>query len=352
MPFSELEERTRQYGRELFRLITCIPTENGGTWQITEAKRLLTDRMLLAATLKKYGHVSGSAKWFLENKYMKLTADEQDMRVLGLISVLDDIEAPEIRERVGYHRPSYTFPNIIRKGQILLINGHRINDQERTLAYSLVQVKSLLMNEISKRMPNNPNDAGFTFLMDEIPFILDYADMEKAISRFSTYFRSRKLQPIIVAQELSQFSKELRPHIWGYANVVCFNLLNFDDAFETAQQLFPYLPNTVKVPGKTATAQDLYEPDRGQYLQIANQIRNLKHRECVVRRQNSEKDSEKHILWVQKTKDARLTATEKEITELKEELLQKYGFLRDEVKGTINQRIKTEKPDDKPPKLK
>ena len=334
----------KQYGRELFRLITATRNEYGGTWQITEAKQLLTDRRLLATALKNYGHSAGSAKWFFEEKYMKLKADEADKRVLGLISVLDDIEAPEIRPRLGFHRPSYTFPKIIENGSILLVNAHRVNDQDRTLAYLLIQIKSLLMNEIAKRSPNNPLDHPLTFLLDEVPSLLEYADMGKTISRMSTYFRSRKLQPIIVAQELSQFPKELRPHIWGYANVVCFSLLNFDDAFEAAQQLFPYIPNTIKVPGKTETSQDVYEPDRGQYLQIANQIRNLKHRECIVRKQVSQKESEKYILWVKRTKDAPLTATDREVQELKEDLLRKYGFRIREVEATINQRTKqTEK---------
>jgi hypothetical protein len=37
----------QQYGRELFRLLTCIKNEYGGTWQVTEAKRLITDKNLL-----------------------------------------------------------------------------------------------------------------------------------------------------------------------------------------------------------------------------------------------------------------------------------------------------------------
>lgn len=329
----------KQYGREIFRLICAIKNEYGGTWQITEAKQLLTDRKLLAWALKNYGGHAGSAKWFLENKYIHLKADEQDKRVMGLISVLDDIEAPEIRPRLGYHRPSYTMPDIVNDGRILLINGHRVNDQERTLAYLIIQVKSLLMNEISKRLPNNPADQPVTLLLDEVPAIVDLAGMAKELSRFSTYFRSRLFQPVIVAQELTQFSKELRPHIWGYANVICFSMLNFDDRVEIAQQLFPYIPNTVKASAKTASSQDIYEPDRGQYLQIANKILSLKHRECIVRRQNSEADPEKHILWVKRTKDAPMNASDKEVQDLKDELLAKYGERVDEVTASINRRI-------------
>jgi hypothetical protein len=327
------------YGRELFRLITCIKNDLGGTWQITEAKRLLTDRKLLSWALKNYGHLAGNAKWFLEEKYMKLKADEADMRVLGLISVLDDIEAPEIRPRVGFHRPSYTIPDIIRNGKSLLVNAIRVNDQDRTLAQLLIHVKSLVMNEISKRTPDNPFDFPFTLLLDELPSLLDYADMQKTIMRAGTYYRSRKLQTCIVAQELSQFPPELLPHIWGYANITCFSLLNADDAYELAKQLFPYIPNTVKAKGKTDSSQDIYEPDRGQYLQIANQIRNLKHRECIARRQISQTESERYVLWVKRTKDALMTASDREVQELKDELLQKYGERVNEVTAAINRRI-------------
>lgn len=329
----------KDYGGELFRLLTVIPNEFGSTFQITEAKRLLTDRKLLSQKLKDFGKYAGNAKWFYENNYTKLPADEAYKRVLGLISVLNDIEAPEIRPRVGYHRPSYTMPQIIKEGKILLVNGHRINDQERTLSYLLIQVKSLLMNEIVKRTPNNPKDPPVTLIFDEVPAIIGLPSMSKEISRLSTYFRSRKLQPIIVAQELSQFSEELRPHIWGYANVVVFSMLNFDDRVEIAQQLFPYIPETIKVQGKTSSQPNLYEPDRGQYLQIANEIYNMKHRECIVRRQNSEHEANNELVWVKRTKEALATATPQEVQELKDELLEKYGERVDEVTASINRRI-------------
>ena len=89
--------------------------------------------------------------------------------------------------------------------------------------------------------------------------------------------------------------------------------------------------------------QDIYEQDRGQYLQIANEIYNLKHRECIVRRQRSEKESNNELVWVARTKDAPATATMQDVQRLKDERMQEYGVRVDEANASINRRIKENK---------
>jgi len=331
----------KQYGTELFRLLSVIPNEHGSTWQLTEAKHLLVNDFLLNRMLHDYGGLAPTAKWFFEKKFKNLKDDEKDKRTLGLTSVLDDIEAPEIRPRIGYHRPSFAMPQFIEEAKIWLINGHNINDQESTLAFEFVRLKSIIMNEIAKRTPNNPNDYPFTMIFDEVPAILNF--MGDEISSFGTYFRSRQLQPVVVAQMLSQFPDDLREQIFGYASVVCFSLLPFQSRFQVAQELFPYISDTIKAQGKTGMQQDIYEQDRGQYLQIANEIYNLKHRECIVRRQRSEKESNNELVWVAKTKEAPATATMQDVQHLKGELIQKYGVRVDEANASINRRIKENK---------
>jgi hypothetical protein len=331
----------KQYGTELFRLLSVIPNEYGSTWQLTEAKHLLVNDFLLNRMLHDYGALAPTAKWFFEKKFKNLKDDEKDKRTLGLISVLDDIEAPEIRPRIGYHRPSIAMPQLIDEAKIWLINGHNINDQESTLAFEFVRLKSIIMNEISKRTPNNPNDYPFTMIFDEVPAVLNF--MSDEITSFSTYFRSRQLQPVVVAQMLSQFPDDLREQIFGYASVVCFSLLPFQSRFQVAQELFPYISDAIKAQAKTGTQQDIYEPDRGQYLQIANEIYNLKHRECIVRRQRSEKESNNELVWIARTKEAPATATMQDVQRLKDELMQEYGVRVNESNASINRRIKENK---------
>jgi hypothetical protein len=342
----------KQFGRELFRLLSVCLNEYGTPWQLTEAKHLLTDRKLLARVINDYGSLSSSAKWFLD-RYRKMKADEAEKRILGLLAVLDDIEAPEIYPRVGYHRPSYTFAKLLREGGILLVNLHRVNTQDRTLALIVTQIISHLMQEVQKRTPNNPNDNRVIFSVDELPTVLGLSNIQDAIKKMGSYMRSRKLSSILIAQDVSQFPIELRPHIWNYGSVTIFKLRNSDSAYEAAQQMFPYIPNTVKAQSKSPNGQDIYEPDRGQYLQIANMIREMKHRECIQRRQISEKESEKYIQWVEKTKEATFTATDREVQELKDYLLRLHGFRVDEVIASIKRRINEPKKveQEKPPTI-
>jgi hypothetical protein len=341
----------KHYAPEVFRLLTVMMNEFGESWQITEAKHLLINRTLLKNALNKYGYLAPSAKWLLENQYLNLKPDEAMKRVMALISVLEDIEAPEIRARVGYPRPAYTAKDIIEKGKILFVNGRLINDQDRTVQYIFTQVYSMFMNEIQMRTPHDPMDKPVTLVFDEVYQMIGMKSFAPELSRLSTYFRSRKLNPIIVAQELSQFSDELRPHIWSYGNIITFSVFNFDDAFELAQQLFPYYPQSIKMPSRTDTGQPITEPDRGQYLQIANKIRGMKHRECLVRSYISEREPEKYIRWVPKTKDVAMTATDSEVAELKQELLEKYGVRIRDALTVINQRMRPNRENPTPPTL-
>jgi hypothetical protein len=102
-------------------------------------------------------------------------------------------------------------------------------------------------------------------------------------------YRSRKLELYIVLQALSQLALTLREQIWSIGNIVSFAVSNFQESYELAQQIFTYEPQTIKLTAKTDTSQPIVETDRGQYLQIANDIQRMKHRECIVRRYQSEK---------------------------------------------------------------
>jgi hypothetical protein len=106
-----------------------------------------------------------------------------------------------------------------------------------------------------------------------------------------------------------------------------------------AKQLFPYDPLSVKVSGKTSTQQDLMEPDRGQYLQIADQLQNLKHREFVMRRYLKESHQDEFIRWVPKTKDTPHKKPFIDPQELKERLLKKRAVRVSDALEVIAKRI-------------
>jgi hypothetical protein len=187
--------------------------------------------------------------------------------------------------------------------------------------------------------------------MDEVYSLLSIEGMAEEIGRISPQYRSRKLQLYIVLQSLSQLAEELRKQVWSIGNVVSFALSNFDEAFELAQQMFPYNPSTVKLAPRADSQQPVIEPDRGQYLQIANEIQRMQHRECIIRRYSSEKILDKKVMWVRKTKDVPTQPTEIIIPEFKELLLKERGIRVREALREINQRSITTVVSSSPPQI-
>jgi len=118
--------------------------------------------------------------------------------------------AIEIRARVGYYRPGWTAKEAIEKGLMVLCDGANLINRETTQHYLFMQVYSLIMAEINKRRPANPDDLPVSLVMDEVYSLLKIRDGPE-ISSLSPQYRSRKLQLYIVLQELSQMSPELRP---------------------------------------------------------------------------------------------------------------------------------------------
>jgi len=315
---------------EIFRLLTAITNEIGECWQITEAKKLLRDESILRRALIIFGHKVPHAKWWLERVYLEIKESERELRSYALLALLGVIEPIEVRARLGYYRPGWTAREAIEKGLMVLCDGARLINQEMTQHYLFMQAYSLIMAEINKRRPANPEDLPVSLVMDEVYSLIQIPGMAPEISKLSPQYRSRKLQMYIVLQELAQMSAELRPHIWSLGNIVCFALTNFNEAFELSQQLFKYEPQVVKIPPRTEIQQPILEPDRGQYLAIANYIQRMKHRECILRRYLSEKMMDRYVRMVPRTKENYMVRTEDQIKDLKERLLKERGVrLRD-----------------------
>jgi hypothetical protein len=334
---------------EIFRLLTAISNELGECWQITEAKKLIRDKPLLRNALAKYGHSVPNAKWWLEKVFLEISDSERELRTYALVALLGAIEPLEIRARVGYYRPGWTPKEAIDKGLLVLCDGAKLINREMTQHYLFMQVYSLIMAEINKRRPANPTDLPVSLVMDEVYSLLQIPGMAPEISKLSPQYRSRKLQLYIVLQELAQMSDELRPHIWSLGNIVCFGISNHVEAYEIAQQLFKYEPKTVKLPGLTETQNPIIEPDRGQYLSIANWIQSLPHRQCIMRRYESEHKRDPYVRFVEKTKDTPNGRVNGGLNEVKEMLLKERGVrVRDALEVINERKITVER---KPPQL-
>lgn len=328
----------REITPQICRMLTSIVNEHDETWQITEAKKLLTDPRLLKLALNQFGYKAPEAKWFLESVFSRWTKNERELKSYAFLALIGIIETKEIRARVGYYRPAWTPQEAIKKGLMVLVDGSRLINRRSAQHYLFTQIYSIIMAEINKRRPGDYNDNPVGLVMDEVYSLLSIPGMAEEIGMLSPLYRSRKLELYVVLQALSQLAPELRKQIWSIGNIVCFGISNFDEAYELAQQLFQYEPQSVKLPARTDTGQPIIETDRGQYLNIANKIQRLSHRQCIIRRYESEKAQDKYVRYIPKTRENPSLQINKALDDLKEFLIKQRGVRVREALEVINQR--------------
>lgn len=333
-----------------FRMCVATTNEYNEPWQITEAKKLAVDEGLLKLALKKFGYRAPESKYFLEKIYLQKKDADKQLSVYALTSILGVIEPREIRARVGYYKPGWTPKEAIEKGMLVLVNGARLINQEKAQHYLFTQVFSLIIQEINKRQPGNPKDKPVALVMDEVYTLLNIEGMAEEIGKLSPLYRSRKLELYVVLQTLSQLAPTLREQIWSIGNVVCFAISNFDEAYEIAQQIFKYEPKMVKYAPTNPDRQPIVEPDRGQFLTIANYIQRMNHRECIMRRYNSEQQLDPNVWHVTQTRSHPSNQPTSPVWELKERLLKERGVPVRDALEVINQR-KIEQERRKPPNV-
>lgn len=334
-----------------FRLLTAITNEYGESWQITEAKRLIYDIPLLRQAKAAFGHKVPATKVWLENSYMEKSRHDRDMDTKAIIGMLSAIEPNPVRARLGYFTAGWTPKEAIEKGLLVICDGARLINQPSAQHYLFMQVYSLIMQEINKRRPGDPKDLPVTLVLDEVYSLLRIKGMAPEIASLSPQYRTRKLQLFIVLQELEQMSKDLRPHIWSLGNIVSFALANHDEAFEMAQQLFPYDPYMVKVAPTRQGQNPLMESDRGQYLEYADWIQSFHHRQCIIRRYVNEHWREDKIQFVAKTYETPHEPLKISIQEAKDHLIRSRGIMVRAALEVINNRKIEVKKKDKPPAL-
>lgn len=329
----------REIAPQVFRLLTAITNEHGETWQITEAKKLLINLPLLRSAVALYGRQVPEANWFFRNIFTQLKQQERELRSYAVLALLGAVEPRETKARLGFYRPGWTPKEAIENGLIVLVNGARLINQKNTQHYLFTQAYSLIMSEINKRTPANPLDRPVALVMDEVYSLLSIPGMAEEVGMLSPLYRSRKLELYIVLQSLSQLAPTLRAQIWSLGNIICFAISNFDEAHEIAQQLFKYEPQSIKMEARSEHSQPIIEPDRGQYLTIANWIQRLTHRECIIRRYFSEQEMDRYVRHIKQTRQHPDLPINETIDEIKERLLRERGIRVRDALEVVNNRM-------------
>jgi hypothetical protein len=335
-----------------FRLLTAITNDAvdpSETWQITEAKRLMLDHNLLRRLLAKYGSKIPETQWFLTHQFLSsdIKASDRNLRTLAITNRLNITDVREIRARLGYYHPGWTPREAVNTGKLVIVDGANSINQKAAKDYLFLQVFSLIMAELNRRRPADPSDEPMTLVLDEVKTFFEMPSMAPELASLAPQYRSRKLQVYFVLQHLKQVSDDLRPHIWSLGNLVCFGIFNFDDAFEVAQQLFPYEPRAERYPSSDPRGKPIMESDRGQYLMIANWLQQLKKRECVMRRQVAEQVRDELVRHVPQTMNARMESRAR-VEALKDELIRVRGVRIHDALELINRRHQTPAPQQPP----
>ncbi len=148
-----------------------------------------------------------------------------------------------------------------------------------------------------------------------------------------------------------RFDKDLREHIWSAGNRVIFNLSNHNDAYEVAKQIFPYDPRRIKLEAKTETQNPVSEPDRGQYLEIANWIQQLTERECIIKRHLTEQRLDPYVRHIPRTPDiaAYDRVSDRQGDEVKDMLIRRHGIGIKDAMREVNERLRGIPTTRKPP---
>jgi hypothetical protein len=312
----------RGTGAQLFKLLTGISDIRGETWQLTEAKRLLTNPRELRQAAESLPDDYQSVKdYFLKEYLVKvIKPGERELRTYALRMILNKVDTRFVRARLGYYKPGYTIHEVLRDGKILLVSGERLNNQDNTQHFLFTQLFASIISEINRREPHDPREKPLPWFMDEVYTFFEISGMAEKLAKISPLYRSRKVEPVVVTQGLWQFAEVLRSAIWSFGNWVVFGVDNFEEAYEIAQQKFTYFPKAIKLSPRTETQQPVIEPDRGQYLTAANWIQGFNHRECVMSLYETEQNKEPNVRHISRTKDI-LADTSEPLEIIKERLL-------------------------------
>jgi hypothetical protein len=310
-------------GLALCKMLVAVVNPQGDTLQITEGKRLLLDLPLLGSLVNKYGGRQPSAKEYFEREYLDehfLVARERELQSKALRHILGAAGGNQIRAILGWHTPGWTPREAIEKGLMVIIDAHKMINQEYAQHYLLIQKFSLIMTYINKREADDPNNIPATIVFDETYTILKIPGMAEWLGMISPLYRNRKFQLIIIIQALWQLDKEFKEQIWTLGNIVAFAVSVFEEAEIIAKTLFSYNPDYVKYSPKTDTQNPVNETEKAQDRINADWLQNLQAREVVMRRYINEQQKENYPAFIRKTTDMPSNAPYISVREIKEML--------------------------------
>ena len=333
-------------------LVNAIKDDNGESWQITEATKLL-NREVRELARKLFGGKVGKANEYFAYHFTGKERIDNEL-AHSLVDVLDVIKSRRIRARVGSSDPGWLPNEAIGKGLVILCDGSGLNNNHRQKDYAFMQLFNLVLDEINKRVPSAPGYHPINWVMDEVYTFTETPSVARILAHLPSEYRSRKLQLFQVIQSFKQLAGEengkkgLEDVFFSFGNMVIFSLLDIEDCFTGVKNLFPFDPQLVKVPAPREGQHDIMENRDEQLAVQAYQLQRLAQRECYVRRFVNEAKMDRTI-HIARTREVRITATHQDVEDLKDKLMLERGFPLSKAEEIISKRkLAAAKKADKP----
>jgi hypothetical protein len=325
----------------LLLLANAVVDDNDDQWQITEATKLLNRQVRELARKQFGGRVGKANEYFAVHFTGKEKLDKELSH--ALVDVLDVIKSRRIRARVGCPIPGWAPKEAVRKGLVIACDGSGLNNNHSQKDYAFLQLFHLVLDEINKRVPSAPGYHPINWVMDEVYTFTETPSVARILAHLPSEYRSRKLQLFLVIQSFKQLAGEehgkkgLEDVFFSFGNMAIFSLLDIEDCFTGVKNLFPFEPQLVKVQARHEGQHDIMENRDEQLAVRAYQLQKLSQRECYVRRFLNEAQMDR-IIHIGRTREVRLTATHRDVENLKDELTLKRSVLLSKAEAIINNR--------------
>lgn len=336
----------------LFKVLTSIGEYPSDIWQVTEFQKLIDHPDIWLSTLFRVykAKIPEATREVLTKRLINVGGKEEELRTYAMNQILAAIQSPYALPRLGYNKPGWTPREAIKNGYMVLVNGQRLIRQDAVQHYLFTQIHSLIMDEVSMRDPSSGGYEPIKIVLDEVLSFLQNPGMGDELSKISTQYRNRKVELYIIAQALWQFNDLMKEAVWNLGNVVCFAVENVNEAEEIGKQLIRYNPRLEKLPPKTSTQNPTTEPSLGQESIYANRIQNLRPRECLIKRFETEQQKDPWISHVRMIPAIGQGNEKESVQAIKDRLLKERGKPIHEIMQTIEGRVlPKDKPKDKPP---
>ena len=270
-----------------------------------------------------------NAKKYFEDHFPK-SLRQQEFKTDAIADVLTVVEHDITRARLGFYRPGWTPKEAVENGLIVIVDGSDLMTREAEQDYLFLQVFSLIMAEVDKRRPGQ-TEPKITIEADETYSLLQVPGVAKLIARLPSQYRNKGVCLVVVIQTLNQLARGvegqpgLRENIWSFGNIACFALLDKTDCEETAMQFFAFDQSAQKLSPNTDTQHPTMLNMSEQIRDQADRIQHFRQRECYVRRFLAEARMDDRIRHFPRTREVRITCTDADVENLKDQLVMIRG---------------------------